>query len=354
MKKNPITISKTCPMKDNYYGDEKERMNRVPPPTHSVISFILIAFLAIAMMVSKEELDENATIDLFTHRLFPDLLSLQGLVFVRTMFAIFIWGITILTVFFDEGWITQTTYVSTSKLSQSNIVMRGIHTQFPYTSVTWNLLGCSMASSAFIAYQATASRTSTISPWLLRFSLLCWEATAPNTLLVSAVVKYVIWPGCLKRNGTSANCRSWRSLIWHNANAAMSLSEAFFLGGLPVYVSHISISIILGCVYVLFSWCYMYSWPTTTTAIIEEAKVTKKGRPNFLYFFMDTTLGWTATYSIYALLLTLMVFQFLFAMMGKLLFLLSQHQDDDDLQSKFLIHLFFGILIFGAVCRFRD
>jgi len=303
---------------------------KAPPPTHAVASVIVFLVLSFASIPSAKDVDEVASIDLFTKRLFPDLLSLEGLVTIRAFFCFFIFYVSFTTMMFTDGWSTKTSYMPDSKLLQASIPIRGLRTQFPYTSVTWNILGLSMGLSSHIGYLALQNQE--VSPWLLRCGLLCWEMAAPNTLLVSAVVRYAIWPACIKR-GDSSNCQSWRALTWHNANAFMSICEVSLLGGLPVLFSHISLSVILGTSYIIFSWCHMHSW-------------TPDGRPNFLYFFLDTTRGWKTTYSLYSLLATLMGFFSVFAGAGALL----KHGGNGQIS----LHIGFALFILSVVCRFRD
>ena len=80
------------------------------------------------------------------------------------------------------------------------------------------------------------------------------------TLLVSTVVTYALWPNVVRANGGPGVFATTRSLLQHNANVVMAMTEVAFLGGLPVYWSHVSISILFGILYVIFAWVTMYQW----------------------------------------------------------------------------------------------
>lgn len=208
--------------------------------------------------------------------------------------------------------------------------MTGWRTQMPFTSWSWNLLGLSFALSGYVAY--ATSRDEPVNPWVLRAALLVYEVAAPQTLLVSAVVKYAIWPKVLKGTGDTTDLRSIKTLLWHNANSFMALLEVALLGGIPVYGAHLPVAPLFGFAYVLFSWSMQHFWKP-------------KDGPQFLYFFLDTTLGETATFALVALLLVLMSFFGLFYLAEMVLGILG---------TNVLVHSVFILVICVGVCRFRD
>ena len=225
----------------------------------------------------------------------------------------------------------KTSYVGASKLRQGVLPFSGLRTQAPFTSWSWNMLGISFLLNGIIAYMAKASIA--VPQYLLRAALLCWEIAAPNTVLVAFVVRYAIWPMVLKKTGDTSNCRSWRALVWHNANVVMALFEMTLLGGLPVKFHHISLNALFGIAYVVFTWLMMYRW------------VPGEG-PHFIYFFFDITLGKRASMVLFALLTTLVVFFALFAGAGLIL--------DKIGHGMLLGHVTFMVIILCGVCRFRD
>jgi hypothetical protein len=203
----------------------------------------------------------------------------------------------------------------------------------PFTSWSWNLLGISFTLNAWIAYHAGISqRLDYIPTSLLRISLLIHAVAAPTTLLVSFVVTYAIWPNLLRQKLPTKNIKSLRTLIWHNANVMMALTESFLLGGIPVRIRYIAVAPMLGILYVLFSWYRMKSWKPTEG-------------PQFIYFFFDTTLGIKTTLVLLVLLLVMMIFYTIFAMAYAIL---------PSLGGNFLFHLLFVIGVCATLCRFRD
>ena len=225
------------------------------------------------------------------------------------------------------------TYYPNSKLRKNvTFELRGVKNLFPFTMWCWNLLGLSFSFSAYVGWRT--GRGEQVSPWVLRAALLLWEMAAPFTLFVGAIVKYVLWPTAFKHNGTvgTTNFRTWIAMCQHNVNVVMALSEVALLGGLPVKMSHISLSVLFGVAYVVFTWSIVNLWNPQTG-------------PAFIYIFMDTTLGAFATIALYALVGALMVFYGIFSGVEWLLELSA---------SGLLGHIAFVVLLCMLVCKVRD
>jgi len=69
------------------------------------------------------------------------------------------------------------------------------------------------------------------------------------------------------------------------------------------------------------------------------------GGPQFLYFFLDTTLGWTTTKALVALLAVLLTFFVAFSLIDDALFYLD---------GALLMHLTSCVLVSCLVCKIRD
>ena len=230
------------------------------------------------------------------------------------------------------SWVQVTSYLPQSKLRKTQIVMEGIRTLLPYTSWAWNVLGISFALNAFIAHQGGVLGKEAVPKPLLRAAFLLYEIAAPTALLVSFVVSYAIWPNIIRQGGSTANIQAPRTLIWHNANLMMALSEIVLLGGMPVRLAHFAVAPIFGIVYVLVAWSLMHYWKPSAG-------------PQFLYFFFDTTLGTTTTYAMLVLLAVMLSFYGLFALADLLL---------NHVGGGLISRLLFVILTCTVVCRFRD
>lgn len=169
-----------------------------------------------------------------------------------------------------------------------------------FTMVSFFVLGVAFALSGTISLLHILNMD--VSPWLLRVALLLFECTAPTTLLVGAVVKYVLWPLALEQgSGNTAVLSHPILLLEHNGNVIMAITEVALLGGLPVRISHIAIAPIFGICYVGFTWWMADKWAG------------KEKGPQFLYPFFDTTLGWQSTFSLLVLLAVLSFFYCLFS-----------------------------------------
>jgi hypothetical protein len=306
-------------------------LTSAPPPSHTVAVFVLILSLFVAHLPSWENIDEIAVVETFTHVVFPHVIDVYTLLYVRLAIALVIAFVSLYLVFLlDGGWEQTTSYLPGSKLIMTPNRLSGLQTMFPFTSWAWNLLGLSFGLNTYIGFAATAGYS--VSPWLLRSAVILWEISAPFTLLVAAVVRYAIWPGVLRANGQTKELKSWRNKLMHNGNVLFAVLEVAVLGGLPLRWSHFTLAPIVGCVYVVFSWCMVTSWNTPDHG------------PQFIYFFFDTTLpGNTPTFVLLVLALVMTIFYAIFC--GCQSFL-----SGDSL----LVHLLFCGVVCGGVMRFSD
>jgi hypothetical protein len=306
-------------------------MPSAAPPLHSVVLVAICMVTFLAILPSADQLDHQATIQVFTNRVFPNAMSLAALAYIRLLFALFIFGVTLHTTLVGKGWLQVTQFLPISKLTKTTLRISGIKTQFPFTSWSWNLLGISFALNARIAFLAASHQS--IHPWTLRIALLVYETAAPCTLLVAAVVRYAIWPNILRNGGSTAELKHPRTLLWHNANVFMALSEAALMGGIPVHFAHIGMAPLFGLAYVLFTWSMIHQWAEP------------KYGPQFIYFFFDTTLGRTTSIALLVLLAILMIFYSLFSVVELVLAAVG---------GGLVVHMMFMAGISALVCKFTD
>ena len=229
---------------------------------------------------------------------------------------------------------------SKSQLKPWTTILKGWKSIATFTWWSFLLLGLSFLALGSISVLAVYDQP--IPQWLLRFALLSFEVSAPGGFLVSAVVKYALWPQSLNSNGPKGTklFKSWYSLITHNGNVIMILMELCLLGGTPVCLEHMAVGPTMGILYVLFTWFMMHRW------------VPHEKGPKFIYFFLDTTLGKDTTIGLLMLATVLFGFYVLFAMLCKHVL----NSEDGGLfgNDAILPRLF---LVFGlskCVCRFRD
>lgn len=272
--------------------DKPPSFSTALPPWHAGAFWISILMLSLVTM--PKDLNNLSTIEIFTRRVFPELMSLQALGITRLAIATSCWLVTFYISLISKGWDISTTYKPDSKLTDTTFRLSGWKTFCPFTSWCWILLGTYFSLAGYIAIMVHWGRGAEIEQWVLRAAYVCWELSAPFALMVSAVVRYAIWPVVLasKRPHKLA---SFRNQMQHNFNSVFALTEMALLGGIPVQFSHLSLSCLLGSVYILFTWlaCYNYAKP--------------EAGPQYLYWFMDPTRGKASTIALGALLLVLVL-----------------------------------------------
>jgi len=235
-------------------------------------------------------------------------------------------------------------YLKESKLKRDQkIDISGFRGQLLFTSLTWNLLGLSFAFSGLLTlfvddyseqYSMSEINEFTHMKGALRASLLIFETVAPLTMLVSVVVTYALWPNALRGGveGATDGFKAKSILLQHNANVIMSLIEVGLLGGLPVRFADMALAPLFGVLYIIFSWSFRFNWVPS-------------GEPQFVYFFLDTTLGRTSTIALLFLLGILALFYAFFVIIDDILLILGGGQ---------IAHVGLVATLSVIVCRFKD
>jgi hypothetical protein len=334
-----------------YDPKDKAVLNSALPPWHAVAFVVSVMTLCIHQCGSTvHSLDEVAVLSTFTKRVFPESISLAALGWIRLAIALSIWMVLVSTIM-SEGWIQMTKYYPGSKLQSGiPIVMRGSRTLLPFTSWCWILLGISYTYNAAIAlavvYQGEGWVLQCLqsTPWILRTIVLTWETAAPCAFIVSSVIRYVIWDKVLKGGPErTVHLKRFNTLMSHNMNSVFVLTEIALLGGLPVRLSEIYVGALVGTAYVWMAWALSGYWAA------------KEHGPHYIYFFLDTTLGYTTTIALMALMTALCLFYLLLSMASVGLNRMSQISSlGDDPGHLFILHLAFVLGISSLVCRFND
>jgi hypothetical protein len=309
-------------------------LTSAPPPFHTVLALGLLSVVFACYCPSMERLDEVATVETFTRVLFPQIMNVHSLAYIRLIMALTVWWTTFATAVLSDGSIIFPTYLPGSKLKRRvPIRLKGIRALCPFTCWSWILLGVSFTLNAYIAIQGAAGIP--VDHVLLRVAVCVWEISAPCTLLVSSVIRYAIWPFVLAHGNTST-LKTSRVMIMHNMNSVYAVTELALMGGLPVRLSELSLLPLYGMVYVIFTWCMSKSWTDKPSAT----------GPQFIYFFFDTTLpGAMPTLALLALLFVLLASFGILCTCEHLLAWVG---------SGLIAHLAFCIVVCGSVMRFRD
>ena len=172
--------------------------------------------------------------------------------------------------------------------------------------------------------------------WISYFRYLCtlslslWNITSPIAYVAFICLPLQIWPQAL-RGGKPHNLAGIRNQLQHNCNTIFSLVEVSLLGGIPVVFNHLSLATAVGIMFFLFTWTMAVSYHYTPAH-----------GPQYVYWFMDTTLDRTTTVALAALAGALTLFFGLFSLMITI--------SGDDLYA----NVAFVIVITWLVCKFRD
>eukprot|EP00979_Chaetoceros_neogracilis_P005255 scaffold937_cov166-Chaetoceros_neogracile.AAC.1 len=89
---------------------------------------------------------------------------------------------------------------------------------------------------------------------------------------------------------------------------------------------------LFGVFYIIFSWSFRFNWVPS-------------GKPQFVYFFLDTTLGRTSTIALPLLLGILALFYAFFVIIDDILLILGGGQ---------IAHVGLVATLSVIVCRFKD
>lgn len=222
-------------------------------------------------------------------------------------------------------------YLKQSKLKSRPIDVSGFRSLFMFTCLTWNLLAISFCLNGSIILLIHYKFVESIYPWVLRLAIILFEIAAPTSMLVSAVVRYVLWPKALRGKGTHI-LKSWDTLVQHNANIFLSLVEIGLLGGLPIRLEDWIAAPLFGICYICFSWFMIH-------------RLIPSGDPQVLYFFLDPTLGLITSFAMVCLLVVLVLFHIIFVFIDDVMIHLG---------GGIFIHSLVILGISSSVCRFRD
>lgn len=314
-------------------NDDKTKEEQHPiqsgiPPWHSFAFITALLAIIVPHLPTFDSLDEFATVAILTHRKFPDLMSLQTLGLIRLAIAAIALSLTFYLACINSGWDVYPNYKPHSKLRRVFIRLEGIGTLCPFTSWCWTILGVGFLCRGILTLAAASVAVvedQNQRPWwaswasivvdkanvdkyilknhyFLRATFVLWELTGPFAILVSSVIKYVIWPEVAK-GGKPHNLAGVRNQLQHNCNTIFTLLEVTLLGGIPVEFSHLSMATLMGILYIGFTWIMANFY-------FGNAKTTG---PQYIYWFMDTTLGINTTKALAALAFALTLFFVLFS-----------------------------------------
>ena len=364
---NSSSSSSSSDNKDHEHNQKYPIQSGIPP-WHTISCVVLMIAITIPNLPTIESLDDYATVETFTHCKFPNYLSLWRMGLLRLCIGGIIFSLTIYLVFVSEGWDLYANYLPHTKLQRVVIKITGVRALCAFTSCAWLLLGMGFISRGLIcvAYSLVVEQqqqeqqhddgdvyknmirmfqTYILHPktWFLRLTFMAWELAAPFAMLTSVISKYVLWPQAIK-GGKPHNLAGIRNQLQHNWNSIFVFVEVALLGGIPVCLQHISLATGFGVCYMLFTWItgkYYFGSPTVG--------------PQYLYFFMDTTLGKVTTYAMLGLLCAMTLLYFLFSVTVQQLDNIGNNTATygDNNDASLLVNLAFVLIGTRLVCKFR-
>jgi len=308
------------------------------PPIQAVAFLALVLSVCLACMPNIfSSLDSVATIEVLATPRFDDILSKTALGYIRLSIALVIYSVTIHRITTKQNPMT-TPYLESSKLRKTPLLNTGLRSQMMFTAWCWNLLGLTFALNGTITLLSVYNDYSNeiILPQyiqnMMRCALITFEISVPASMLVSSITRYILWPKAKKINNT-IGFTNIRSLLQHNGNIIVSLTEVAILGRIPVRIDYIPLSVLFGSVYVLHTWNMTHRWLPSK-------------EPQFVYFFFDTTLDKKIIiFVLAALLCIMMVFHCMFTSVTVLF-----DYFDGSLPCNALV----VVSVASCFCRFRD
>ena len=314
------------------------------PPFHARALIVFLIGFFVQRLPSWHSLDAIATVDTFTHVNF-DSLPLDVVIGFRLSMAVIMLG-NASHVFLFGKWEADTDYVPASRLQVAKKIafrgalhlegslLSGLQCVSTFTLWCWMIEGTAFLLAGMIPLVHIYFPATTISPWILRTAMILWETAAPVSILVSAVVKYALWPMAMEQGENIKLLKAPGALFQHNLNSVAALVEVGLMGGLPVCTGHFAFPVLYGILYLLFAYSLMYSWADRS-----------KGA-QFFYPFFDTTLGVMTSLAIVALLAILSLSFGIFCAAAHVL----AHAED----YVALVPFAAIVLLSQSVCRVRD
>jgi len=340
---NSLTDPDTSGSKSDKSAATTDVVDDAPPYRTRTLIVLLIGYFVLHLP-TWESLDAVATVDTFTHVNFESL-PLSVVIAFRLSMAATMLG-NACQVFLYGKWEADTDYVPGSKLQKvKKIAFRGalqpdgnlfsgLQCVSTFTLWCWMVDGTSFLLAGMIPLVNVVLPSIIIPSWVLRTAMILWETSAPVSILVSAVVKYALWPMAQEHGENVKLLKATGALLQHNLNSVAALVEVGLMGGLPVVQGHFAFPAIYGILYLLFSYAMMYSWADRSAGA------------QFFYPFFDTTLGIMTSLAIVALLAILTLSFGIFCAAEHVL----THAED----YVALVPLAAIVLLSQSVCRVRD
>ena len=156
----------------------------------------------------------------------------------------------------------------TFRYQDATVVLRR-HTRLTTFTVWCFALLCGYFLLASLCSGAVLAGYEALVPsWLVLGTLILFEMSYPMSLLVSAVVTFVLLPVARRHQHPTDRLFRWRPLMMHSGNVLM-MQLAMLSAPPPMTLAHLPYALLFSCSYALFAWYWF--WHTGV----------------FYYFFLD-------------------------------------------------------------------
>jgi hypothetical protein len=191
---------------------------------------------------------------------------------MRALFVVVIFGAEIAEIM-QPVKIENTHYMAGSRLKEAAVDTSGIKNLAFFTHWAWCSLGLYFFATLLPDLCQLAGVALPLSPLV---EPMLFTVCAPNALLVSVIVSFVLWPGLLKDNNDTSGMRATTVLLMHNFNSFAVVCE-MVVAGTRLHPNLIAVAPLYGLLYVLFAWVWSH-------------RCQPKDGVQYFYDFLDTTL----------------------------------------------------------------
>jgi hypothetical protein len=137
-----------------------------------------------------------------------------------------------------------------------------------FTLWCFTLLFFYFTLAAYCSGAVFVGRGDVVPSGIVMATLVLFEVNYPMSILVTAIVTFVLVPVARRHNDPMDRMFRWRSLMMHNGNVLM-MQLAMLSAPPPVTLAHLPYAVLFGCCYAIFAWYWF--WRTRV----------------FYYFFLD-------------------------------------------------------------------
>ena len=176
-----------------------------------------------------------------------EVVSLGSLILFR-LACLAIAGWTLWQVYFDRKGLEMRSIDTT-------ITLRGLGRWTTFTVWCFSLLLAYFSLATVCSTAVLVGRGDVLPAGVVLATLILFEVSYPMSLLVTAIVTFVLFPLARRHNYPTDRMFRWRPQVMHNGNTIM-MQLAMLLAPPPVILAHLSYVLLFGCCYAVFSWLW--------------------------------------------------------------------------------------------------